>query len=304
MSKKSLFIILCLVIFSLISLNSALRSLKTKSIQNILGSYTFAATKHNLFKLNRIRLTSSDGSEMNFYYEHGIWYFEEAADYYVKNEAIENFYNMVKNSILTEKTTSQPSDYEKINIKTFDESGTILDDVYLSGPDYAVMNYPGGDTLYKVTNTEDFSANPPDWLPSPLLKINPDLISAVNIDGKYANKNSLDETEDFSQNLKDFLSPLQQLDYEGIISNDLFDEQYASAQKKELMIYLVGGLDYRLNLYFDGENYYARISVEREPISKAEVNTIIELQNMYFDGWTFLLTNEQGEKLFAFDFEQ
>jgi hypothetical protein len=130
------------------------------------------------------------------------------------------------------------------------------------------------------------------------------LISAVNIDGKYANKNSLDETEDFSQNLKDFLSPLQQLDYEGIISNDLFDEQYASAQKKELMIYLVGGLDYRLNLYFDGENYYARISAEREPISKAEVNTIIELQNMYFDGWTFLLTNEQGEKLFAFDFEQ
>ena len=109
MSKKSLFIILCLVIFSLISLNSALRSLKTKSIQNILGSYTFAATKQNLFKLNRIRLTSSDGSEMNFYYEHGIWYFEEAADYYVKNEAIENFYNMVKNSILTEKTTSHSS---------------------------------------------------------------------------------------------------------------------------------------------------------------------------------------------------
>ena len=130
------------------------------------------------------------------------------------------------------------------------------------------------------------------------------MISAVNIDGKYANKNSLDETEDFSQNLKDFLSPLQQLDYEGIISNDLFDEQYASAQKKELMIYLVGGLDYRLNLYFDGENYYAKISAEREPIAKTEVNSIIELQNMYFDGWTFLLTNEQGEKLFAFDFEQ
>lgn len=304
MSKKYLFLILIAVLLSMATLGSALRQLQTKSMQNVLGSYSFANTKNNLFKLKQIKLTSSDGQEMTFYYDNGIWYFEEAADYFVKDEAIKNFYDMVKNSVLIEKNENAPSAQTKVNIKTFDETGAVLDDIYLSGSDYAIMNYPDNKFTYKISHTEKFSTNPPEWLPSPLLKINKNLISGININGKYADKSSLDENEEFSEKLKEFLGVLQNVEYEGIVSDELFDEEYApSSEDKELLIYVAGGLNYRLKLYFDGESYYARVSAEREIIAQKEVNNLIEMQNIYYHGWTFLLMPKQGETLFNFNFE-
>lgn len=305
MSKKYLFFILVVVLFSMATLGLALKQLQTKSLQNVLGSYSFANTKNNLFKLKQIKLTKSNGQEMNFYYENGIWFFEEAADYFVKDEAVKNFYDMIKNSILTEKVETDVPMEEKINIKTFDEKGNVLDDVYLAGENYSVMSYPNNKFLYKITKTENISDNPPDWLPSPLLKVKKDLISGVNVNGKYATKAALNENEAFSEALKEFIGVLNNLDYEGIVSDELFDEEYApEMQHKELLIYLAGGLDYRMQLFSDGENYYARILAEREIIAKTEVNAVIDIQNMYYRGWTFLLTPEQGKTLFSFDFEQ
>ena len=305
MSKKYLFFILVAVLLSMAALSSALKHLQTKSLQNVLGSYSFANTKNNLFKLKKIKLAHADGREMTFYYENGIWYFEEAADYFVKDEAIQNFYDMVKNSVLIERVEKTSSEDSKLNVKTFDENGEVLDDVYLFGSGHSIMSYPDNKFAYKISHTENISNNPPDWLPSPLLKINKDLILGLNVNGKYADKEALDENEPFSDNLKEFFDALKNVEYEGIVSDELFDEEYAEiVQEKEILIYLAGGLNYRLQIYSDGENYYARIFAEREVIAKKEVNGIIEVQNMYYRGWTFLLTPEQGKTLFNFDFEQ
>ena len=305
MSKKYLFFIFVAVLLSMAALASALKQLKTKSLQNVLGSYSLSNTKNNLFKLKRIKITSADGKEMTFYYENGIWYFEEAADYFVKDEAIKNFYDMVKNSILIEKVDVKLSSEDKLNIKTFDENGNLLDNVNLAGENYSIINYPDSNFSYKISNSEKLSQNPPDWLPYPLFKMNGDLLSAINVNGKYVTKSMLDEDEVFSEKLKGFSDVLQNVEYEGIVGDELFDEEYApAAEKKEFILYLAGGLNYRMRLYFDGQNYYARISAEREIIAKTEVNSIIEVQNMYYHGWTFLLTPEQGKILFGFDFEE
>lgn len=302
MNKKYLLGICFFVLLSVTSLISALYHLHKKSLQNVLGSYTFALTKNNLYNLSKICITSADGNEFTFYYDSGIWRFEEAADYFVNDKMLNNFYTMVQNSILTQKageTDKNPKN--RINIKTYSVDGRILDNIYLEKNNYSLMSYADNNSIYKITHTENFSDIPEDWLPSPLLEINTDLISAVNFNGKYAERKTLEEVMQFSENRQNLYMALDKINYEGIMPDELFDSEYNQTEKKELKIYLRGGLNYLLKIFKDDENYYIRIDPQRELIARTEVNGIIRIKKMYYEGWTFILPPEQGAILYNAD---
>ena len=296
MNKKYLFVICSMIVISVSSLLLGLKHLEEKTVSEMLGANTFINTKNNLFKLGRIVITNSNQEQINLYYD-GNWYFEEAADYFVDENAMRNLFNAVNDSVLVENAEPIKAE-DTFNIKTFDNEGNLLDDINFANNDMSYVKYAGKKNWYKASNLGDISFNPTDLLPYPLLSVPEEFISAVNINNHYATKSALDEIKPFNENISSFFDALKSIDYIGIISEELFVEDYASAPSKEIKLYLMGGLNYRLQVYKADEVYYLKIMPERELIARTEVNAIIKTKKMYYNGWLFQLSDEQGKLLY------
>ena len=303
MNNKYLFSITFLVVISLVCLVSALKFLATKQAQEVLGTYTFANTKDNLFKLGRIELINDNAEEINLYYD-GAWRFEEAADYYAAENSIRSFFEVVNNSVLIENIEASEAKGNFIHIKTYDTSDNLLDDVYFSNNDSGMVKYAGKNNLYKATKINLIPINSENWIPFPLLSVEEKLISAVNVDGHYAKIEQLNEIRAFDDNINVFLMAFENVNYGGIIDKDLFFEEYADADMKEIKLYLFGGLNYRLQVFNTRDGYYVRIIPERELIAQIEVNKIIEIKKLYYDNWLFLLDEGVGEFLYNFKLDE
>lgn len=300
MNKKYLFAIGCLVIISVSSLFLGLKHLENKSVSEMLGSYTFANTKNTLFKLGRVVLSNSNQEKINLYYD-GIWHFEEAADYFTDENSMRNLYNMINSSVLVENINFSENETKNVfNIKTFDTVGNLLDDIYLSEDDISNVKYAGKENWYKASNLEKLSFSPADWLPYPLLSVTEDLISAVNVNNHHATKASLEELKQVDDKISTFFEILSEVDYDGIMSEELFYDDYEAVPFKEIKIYLLGGLNYCLQIYdIDGE-YYLKILPEREVIARKEISEIINLKKIYYDNWLFKLNDKHGAFLYNF----
>ncbi len=303
MNNKYLFSITILVAISLVCLVSALKFLDNKQAQEILGTYTFANTKDNLFKLGRIEIINDNGDEIDLSYD-GAWHFEEAADYYADENSIRSFFEVVNNSVLIENIETSVAKENFIHIKTYDTSDNLLDDVYFADNESEVVKYAGKDNLYKATKINLIPVNPENWIPFPLFSVEENLISAVNIDGHYAKIEQLNEIRALNDNINVFLKSFENVNYGGIIAEDLFFEEYADADMKEIKLYLFGGLNYRLQVFNTRDGYYVRIIPERELIAQIEVNKIIEIKKMYYNGWLFLLDERVGELLYNFKLDE
>lgn len=302
MNKKYLFAICIMIIVSVGSLLVGLKHLEDKTVGEMLGANTFVNTKNNLFKLGRIVVTNSNQEQINLYYD-GIWYFEEAADYFVDENAMRNLFNAINDSVLVENVEPLRAE-NTFNIKTYDTEGNLLDDINFANDDMSYINYSGKENWYKADNLNDISFNPTDLLPYPLLSVPEEFILAVNINNHYATKSALDEIKPFNEDISGFLNVLSSIDYVGIISEELFFENYADSMAKEIKLYLMGGLNYHLQVYKTDEEYYLKIIPERELIARTEVNAIMKTKKMYYDGWLFQLNDEQGKLLYDISFDE
>ena len=302
MNKKYLFAICIMIIVSVGSLLVGLKHLEDKTVGEMLGANTFVNTKNNLFKLGRIVVTNSNQEQINLYYD-GIWYFEEAADYFVDENAMRNLFNAINDSVLVENVEPLRAE-NTFNIKTYDTEGNLLDDINFANDDMSYINYAGKENWYKADNLNDISFNPTDLLPYPLLSVPEEFILAVNINNHYATKSALDEIKPFNEDISGFLNVLSSIDYVGIISEELFFENYADSMAKEIKLYLMGGLNYHLQVYKTDEEYYLKIIPERELIARTEVNAIMKTKKMYYDGWLFQLNDEQGKLLYDISLDE
>lgn len=291
-----------MIIVSVGSLLVGLKHLEDKTVGEMLGANTFVNTKNNLFKLGRIVVTNSNQEQINLYYD-GIWYFEEAADYFVDENAMRNLFNAINDSVLVENVEPLRAE-NTFNIKTYDTEGNLLDDINFANDDMSYINYSGKENWYKADNLNDISFNPTDLLPYPLLSVPEEFILAVNINNHYATKSALDEIKPFNEDISGFLNVLSSIDYVGIISEELFFENYADSMAKEIKLYLMGGLNYHLQVYKTDEEYYLKIIPERELIARTEVNAIMKTKKMYYDGWLFQLNDEQGKLLYDISFDE
>ena len=179
-----------------------------------------------------------------------------------------------------------------------------MDDINFANDDMSYINYAGKENWYKADNLNDISFNPTDLLPYPLLSVPEEFVLAVNIDNHYATKSALDEIKPFNEDISGFLNVLSSIDYVGIISEELFFENYADSMAKEIKLYLMGGLNYRLQVYKTDEEYYLKIIPERELIARTEVNAIMKTKKMYYDGWLFQLNDEQGKLLYDISLDE
>lgn len=291
-----------MIIVSVGSLLVGLKHLEDKTVGEMLGANTFVNTKNNLFKLGRIVVTNSNQEQINLYYD-GIWYFEEAADYFVDENAMRNLFNAINDSVLVENVEPLRAE-NTFNIKTYDTEGNLLDDINFANDDMSYINYAGKENWYKADNLNDISFNPTDLLPYPLLSVPEEFVLAVNINNHYATKSALDEIKPFNEDVSGFLNVLSSIDYVGIISEELFFENYADSMAKEIKLYLMGGLNYHLQVYKTDEEYYLKIIPERELIARTEVNAIIKTKKMYYDGWLFQLNDEQGKLLYDISLDE
>ena len=291
-----------MIIVSVGSLLVGLKHLEDKTVGEMLGANTFVNTKNNLFKLGRIVVTNSNQEQINLYYD-GIWYFEEAADYFVDENAMRNLFNAINDSVLVENVEPLRAE-NTFNIKTYDTEGNLLDDINFANDDMSYINYAGKENWYKAENLNDISFNPTDLLPYPLLSVPEEFILAVNINNHYATKSALDEIKPFNEDISGFLNVLSSIDYVGIISEELFFENYADSMAKEIKLYLMGGLNYHLQVYKTDEEYYLKIIPERELIARTEVNVIMKTKKMYYDGWLFQLNDEQGKLLYDISLDE
>lgn len=291
-----------MIIVSVGSLLVGLKHLEDKTVGEMLGANTFVNTKNNLFKLGRIVVTNSNQEQINLYYD-GIWYFEEAADYFVDENAMRNLFNAINDSVLVENVEPLRAE-NTFNIKTYDTEGNLLDDINFANDDMSYINYAGKENWYKADNLNDISFNPTDLLPYPLLSVPEEFVLAVNINNHYATKSALDEIKPFNEDVSGFLNVLSSIDYVGIISEELFFENYADSMAKEIKLYLMGGLNYHLQVYKTDEEYYLKIIPERELIARTEVNAIMKTKKMYYDGWLFQLNDEQGKLLYDISLDE
>lgn len=309
MSKKLLWsalIVLVLGIFAAFSGWYAHRRLWL----NVRGNYTFAQTRGNIARLQRIKMTTADG-EINVYEKDGIWYLKEAADYFVNAGQLAAFYNMLNNSVIVaadENKTSEWQSYglddaQKIAVETFDDDGNLLDKINISGGSsdeefrYAKRDeYP---YVYTISAVGAFSGAAGAWMPFPLLEIPAKIIENIKLPDASLSKEAVAAYLPKSASLQNLTAALSYISYQGIAFKKDFTADFPQAAPHQIRVETEIGLVYVLNVYQPAENdYWLAVSLESTRLARKEVQPFIAENQKYFADWVFNLDDSQGKILF------
>lgn|SRR5574344_391246 len=318
MNKKYLISVVVFVIISICSLLASLWYVNEQRDLNMRGKYTFSQTRENIQNLANIKITSPNNGEINIYHSNGVWRFKEAGDYFISSDMLAQFFNMINNSVIISVNKGNADEYEKkslvsyhskdnaenikgVEVETFDENGKLLDDVIVGAYDgdeklrFAKSN--NSSAIWSISEVNGFSGDAAGWIPSPLLKIDEMVIDDIVIDGKYINRELLDEILPHSAKLRNILKALRYVNYNGIIKKTDFEAENAKLAPKANQIKIITnvGLVYVFNVYYVNEVYWLSIELAHTKIPYKEVPEFVAQNQKYFADWLFILDNEQGE---------
>lgn len=320
MSKKYLlgagigvFVVLLLAVFSV-------WFARLKAGENVLGHYVFQNTQDNIQQLRHIRMITPKTGEINIFAKDGVWYFKEAADYFVNTGQLSDFYYMVNNAIFTTVSKADKAEYEKnlllaadtdegdeqfqgTVVETYDAEEKLLDRVIIgSGINggenrYArIEKYP---YVYTISSVRGFSGEASAWIPFPLLEIPAGVISRITLGKTVLSMEALEIYLPRSLNLQKLIGTLAFLEYEGIAYQKELEKDFPELVPHHLEIETKVGLIYAFDIYkMDEESYFLAVKLKSTRIPKKEVPSFIKENQKYFAGWVFSLSQNQGRILY------
>jgi len=280
---------------------------------DVRGKYTFAHTKAKINYLGNIKIVSPESGEMNIYrLDDGGWRFKEAKEYYINEERLSAFFDMVKNSIIVSVQRTDADFMEKndlntekgILVATYDYDGNLLDEIILGkqSPEQGLFwarkandeNY-----AYVINSITGFSAVAPDWLPYPLLSIKTDEIKWVSINGDKTDYKEFNKLLANSSAWRDLAGILSYLDYYGLDFKSEFIDLPEDTRVRQIDVGMLNGMIYKLTVLDIGNTYWVVISMDAKKIFMIDAMKVAAETYRYYADWVFRLSDEQGEKLFS-----
>lgn len=317
MSKKYLLLTLISVVFMALFAGISVWYSQRKQGENVRGQYAFAETRSNIRRLRHVKLTTADTGEINLYLKDGVWYFSEAANYFVNPEQLADFYYMLNNSIFTSVSKTHKDDYEQKSllspldnsknsgtlVETFDEEEKLLDSVIIGKSDSQgeerfarVKKYP---YVYKISAVRGFSGVAGAWIPYPLLEIPTYAVRNIFIQNIKLSEKAVAAYLPYSENLQKLMKILAFLEYDGIAYKIDFTNDYPDAEARQMSVETKVGLIYNFKIYKIGNgDYWLEVELDKSRISQKGVDSFVAENQKYFKDWVFNLNDEQGEFLY------
>ncbi len=313
MSKKYLLIgIVSAVVAGLLAIVSGGYAMHVAG-KNVRGHYMFLQTKNNISDLARIEITTADVGKITLYYNDGVWRFKEAADYFVNNDQLADFYEMINNSIImavnegddalfTKSAVVKPKEgmpQDSILIETYDAKGNDLDKVILGKivdkqSKYRYARYLNNSYIYNISSAKNVHGSIEAWLPFPLLQIPDYAIDQIVINGDVVTNERLMQYLPRSANLQRFVTDLGYIAYIGPVEKEIVAEILVNSPANKIQIITKIGLVYDLDVYHFDNTYWIEVSLSYTALPKKEVISYVEENQKYFSDWLFALDKEQG----------
>lgn len=271
------------------------------------GHYAFADVRQNIQRMHKIELTEN-GQNITLYRDGDFWHFKEAADYFVNNQMLMGLYDIINNAMII---SMQPVDEKIIAdlqqngviVKIFDKENKLLEEMSVaaeSDKDKSRLAYKkGAHVIYRIGPVKIFSGKAEFWMPMPLLALAEDAIAGIYFNDTYISSEVFPEAKAQTMVVRQLLSLLQYLPYNGIALQQDFATANFDAKPISMNIYLKSGLIYKLNLYAFSDSYWLKINLAAEKIANMYVPEQIEQLRPYYADWVFQLSNEDGKILYS-----
>lgn len=307
MTKKYLLGALCFVLIAGISWKISQYYRHQIDETLVRGQYAFALARQNIERLQKIELTQ-EGQTITFYRQGDDWHFREAADYFVNNEMLAAFYEMINEAMIVATRPAEQNalaDLQKNGtvIKIYDDEDKLLADVTVdisAQKDKSRLAYQNGSSkIYRIAPVGMFSGLAQSWVPMPLLAVAQPDLAAVEYGEMYISGEVLAEAKQESKAVRELLSLLEFVSYDGIVRRSDFTAAYSDIEPLVLQVHLNSGLIYRLQLYVFKDAYWLKIGLAMDKIARQDVPLLIEQLQQHYADWVFQLSDEDGETLYS-----
>ncbi len=307
MTKKHLLTALCFVIVAGCSWIISQYYRQRVDETFVRGHYAFAAARQKVMLLQKIELTEN-GQTITLHRQDDTWHFQQAADYFVNDEMLAAFYEMIDNALIIATSPAKKAALDDlqnngIKIKIYDDEDNILVDMLMSDQPQKdksrLAHLEGNSKIYRIAPVRMFSGAAASWVPMPLLAIAQQNIAGITIEDAYFSSDILAEAKATNKTIRELLSLLEFVAYDGIVRRSDFTAIYPNIEPLTLQIHLTSGLIYRLQLYAFQDAFWLGIDLKAEKIARQDVPQQIEELTPRFAHWVFQLSDENGQILYS-----
>ncbi len=312
MNKKYVAGVVLFVLVALSVLGGAWLYNAHKHEADVRGKYTFARTKDKINYLGNIKISAPESGEINIIrLQDGSWRFKEAKEYYVNEDMLSSFFNMIRSSVIISSVPANEEFLAKnnlteekgIRLKTYDYDGNLLDEVLFGVHDaehdlFWIKRNDASVYVYAVSSVSGVSASAQDWLPYPLLSIKTPEIKSVTINGEKTEFNEFKRRLQRSSVWRDLARTLEFLNYYGLtFKSDLVDLP-KDTQVRQIDVGMLNGMIYKLTVLNVDGSYWIVISMDANKVFTADAINVAANAYRYYSDWVFRLSDEQGNVLF------
>ena len=309
MNKKYIIAAFIFVICALLGLSGAVQYRRHHDAAEVLGHYALEQARQKLPLMTSIRIKTPQNGEISLYRKENYWRFHEAADYFINNKTLTDFYDFINNAVITDV---YPASAEKIaelhngiEIQILDDNENKLAHLWLAEKadtdNMHTMQLSDSNYIFRVNHTKPYFGEPQAWIPMPLLQIKNETILGIDYGSQFLDREILIAGKKQFEFIRNLLTALNYTLYEGIISRQDFFSSHPDITPKTLQIYISGGLIYVLHLYNINNTIWLTIDLKTQKITRQEMAVLVQNMQPYYADWVFQLNAEQGTALLPLD---
>ncbi len=291
MNKKSTIVSLSIIAISLLIWATSAFFHNAKYFQKNIGDLVFRNTVESTQNLQEIIITQNEKTA-TLVLEDSLWRVKEHNSYYANYNLLIGLFNSFNTLYLSGQPTTIQDD-TSFNIKTFDKSGDILDDISFDDKnviydDKNIFSYTGNINIPEET----FS-----WLQQPLLNLEERHVESINCQDKTTSRMSYtDKLINNSGNKDKLFSTIIFLSFSDVLPKEDFDFQTAKLENT-IKLTTFEGLVITLNIFSHENEYFVEQKLSTTKLPTKAINDYIEENNFLYEGWIFKISKPAGEVL-------
>lgn len=268
--------------------------------------------------INRITV-ETPGETITLLQENDTWVIKEADYYYADSAIVNQLFNDLRQSSYFRRL---PYSEQTLSQTGLDSSGTRLtvyqDNRLLKSMvigktapnrDYHYARQPDSQELWLISGTWQLPGEAYSWLLQPILEYPADIIEKVAFNRSGKKTEAARQAPDMPfmsdrrpvLNLNGLLERFSFFIAENVKSAQNFDEEHYP-KRRQVELTTFSGLITTIDLYYDNNEYWVKISLSAAPLTTAGVNTYIRNNSFLYDGWFFKIPAVNGRILAQYKF--
>lgn len=280
------------------------------------GNYFFQNTRDNAY-ITKIKISLPSGKNITLFLQDGLWKVEEADNYYASLTQINRLIKTIQDTIIFRADYVSQEQLQKymassMRIESYDKNGNIIDTAYIAPQTehnkyyYATLNNNG--FLYQLSGKISLSPYFMDWVHMPILQIAASQIKRIKSDNftvyrtfegdsfkSAVTKHSVPQISKLINNL--WYLGASDIKYKSNIDMT----QFQNIQNYEITLF--NGIIYNLRLYKNEANYWIYVDLQKELLFSNEAVSLLQENQILYNGWYFKLDPEIGEIITNFILE-